>query len=153
VKERGQEPIWVVAVALIDEDGRVLMQRRPAGRQHGLLWEFPGGKVERGESGEAAAVRELAEELGVRLAVGALAPVGFASNRALNHVASGAASGAASGDERAVTLLLYAARAWDGAARALDGQELGWFAPVDVPDLAMPPLDYPLARALIGFLG
>ena len=136
-------PVWVVAVALLDAEGRVLMQRRPEGRQHGLLWEFPGGKIERGESGEAAAVREIAEELGLVLDAPALVPVGFASN---------GGEGRGEGAGRAVTLLLYAARAWRGAARALDGQTLDWFAPADVPGLAMPPLDYPLARALIGFV-
>ena len=73
-------PVWVAAVALLDGGGRVLMQRRPEGREHGGLWEFPGGKVEPGESGEMAARRELAEELGVVVEPADLAPVGFASN-------------------------------------------------------------------------
>ena len=129
--------IPVVAVALVGPDGRVMMARRPLGKQHGGLWEFPGGKVEAGEAPKAAAVREMAEELGVGLSLGDLEPVGFAE---------GEAGG------RTYVLLLYVCRAWAGAPQALEAEELGWFAPEAIPALAMPPLDYPLARALLRFL-
>lgn len=124
----------VVAVALIDEDGRVLMQRRPEGKQHAGLWEFPGGKVEPGESMAAAAVREIDEELGLALAADALAPVSFAES---------------GGAGRGIALLLFLARQWRGVPECRDASALGWFAPGDLDDLAMPPLDIPLAAALV----
>ena len=131
--------LTVVAVALIGADGRVLMQRRPEGKQHGDLWEFPGGKVEAGEAPVQAAVRELAEELGVGLVAEALHPVGFAENHAPDQ-------------PRAVVILLYACREWTGEPQCLDAQALAWETPHAVPELAMPPLDYPLAQALIRYL-
>ena len=124
----------VVAVALLGADGRVLMQRRRAERQHGGLWEFPGGKVEPGESLTAAATREIAEELGVHLRAEALEPVGFASPAAPDSVGP--------------VILLYACTQWDGEPVCLDAEEIGWFASDALPALAMPPLDYPLAQAL-----
>lgn len=127
----------VVAVALVDADGRVLLQQRPAGKQHGGLWEFPGGKVEAGEAPASAAVRELAEELGVALQVDSLVPVCFAESGA---------------GERPVVIMLYACRAWQGDPQCLDAQALAWEQPVAIPALAMPPLDYPLAQALIRHL-
>jgi len=126
--------IPVVAVALCGAEGLVLMARRPLDKQHGGLWEFPGGKVEVGEAPKEAAVRELAEELGVALAPEALEPVGFAEGEA---------------GERTYLLLLYRCRAWAGEPQALEAEELGWFAPEAIPMLAMPPLDYPLAQALL----
>ena len=122
---------WVVSVALRRVDGAVLMQRRRLDRAHGGLWEFPGGKVEPGESAEEACVRELAEELGVEIDTAVLDVVGFASDPA-----------------RRLVILLYTAARWRGEPRCLDGEEIGWFAPGDLARLAMPPLDYPLARAL-----
>ena len=127
----------VVAVALVDADGRVLLQQRPAGKQHGGLWEFPGGKVEAGEAPASAAVRELAEELGVALQVDSLVPVCFAESGV---------------GERPVVIMLYACRAWQGDPQCLDAQALAWEQPVAIPALAMPPLDYPLAQALIRHL-
>ena len=127
----------VVAVALVDADGRVLLQQRPAGKQHGGLWEFPGGKVEAGEAPASAAVRELAEELGVALQVDSLVPVCFAESGA---------------GERPVVIMLYACLAWQGDPQCLDAQALAWEQPVAIPALAMPPLDYPLAQALIRHL-
>ena len=124
----------VVAVALL-AGGRVLMQQRPVGKQHGGLWEFPGGKVEKGEGPRAAAVRELAEELGVAIAPGDLAEVGFAAH----EPGEGG---------RPLVILLYACQRWQGEPQALEAAAFGWFAPGAVGDLAMPPLDYPLARAL-----
>lgn len=121
----------VVAAALIAPDGRVCMQQRPLDKNHGGLWEFPGGKVEPGETPRAALVREIEEELGAQLAEGDLVPVGFAD---------GGAGG--------VVIALYACRRWSGSVRCLEGEAIGWFAPEDLAALAMPPLDYPLAEAL-----
>ena len=130
-----QGNMLVVAVALIGPDGRVLMQRRRLGRQHGGLWEFPGGKVEPGETLPSAAAREIAEELGVTLGAEMLEPVGFAVCTAV--------------DAAGPVILLFACTAWQGEPVCLDGEEIGWFAPEEVPTLAMPPLDYPLADALL----
>ena len=124
----------VVAVALMRGDGLVLMQRRRAGRQHGGLWEFPGGKVEAGESLTQAAAREIAEELGVAVLPEALAPVGFATN--------------GTGDSSGPVILLFACDEWTGDPACLDAEEIGWFAPDALANLPMPPLDYPLAQAL-----
>ncbi|HZU62836.1 MAG TPA: (deoxy)nucleoside triphosphate pyrophosphohydrolase [Novosphingobium sp.] len=124
-------PLLVVAVALLRAEGQVLMQQRPPGKAHAGLWEFPGGKLEAGESAEIAACREIAEELGVVLRPADLVPVGFASNGG------------------GLVILLYACRAWEGQPAALEGGDIGWFALVDVAGLAMPPLDYPLAEALL----
>lgn len=126
----------VVAVALMDGQGRVLLQQRPQDKQHGGLWEFPGGKVEAGEAPAQAAVRELAEELGVAVQAESLDPVCFAE----------------SAGARPVVIMLYACRAWQGDPRCLDAQALVWEQPAAIPALAMPPLDYPLARALIRYV-
>ncbi len=135
-------PLWrlVVAVALVRGDGRVLLQRRAAGGAHAGLWEFPGGKVEPGEAPETAAARELHEELGLVVAPAGLIPAGFAAEPA----------GAGAGACAATVIGLYSCRAWAGVPVAMAAAELGWFAPGAVPGLAMPPLDYPLARALLG---
>ena len=126
--------VLVVAVALQDPQGRVLMQRRAVGRQHAGLWEFPGGKVEPGESLPTALAREIAEELGLELDPAVLEPVGFAADTGAAGVP--------------LLILLYRAGSWAGTPRCLDAAELGWFALADLPGLAMPPLDYPLAAAL-----
>jgi 8-oxo-dGTP diphosphatase len=132
----------VVAVALIDDENRVLMQQRNLGGVHGGLWEFPGGKLEPGESPEHAAVRELAEELGIVLDIAALEPVGFASGRTASVAEGG------KGPARPLVILLYTARAWAGTPRPLEAADLCWCAPAGIAALAMPPLDYPLAEAL-----
>jgi len=128
-------PVLVSAVALLDDRRSILMQRRRSGAVHGGLWEFPGGKVEAGESPEAAAVREISEELAVAIDPGGLVPVGFASN--------------GPDGEWPLVILLYMCRRWSGAPQALDADEIGWFAPAELAGLAMPPLDYPLAEALV----
>jgi 8-oxo-dGTP diphosphatase len=129
--------VLVVAAALIDDAGRVLLQRRRLDRVHGGLWEFPGGKVEEGETAEAALIREIDEELGLRLDPAALEPLAFASDPAQPPA------------PRAPHLiLLYRCRCWQGEAQCRDGEEIAWFAPPDLAGLAMPPLDYPLARAV-----
>jgi 8-oxo-dGTP diphosphatase len=125
--------MMVVAVALIDADGRILVQQRPLGKAHGGLWEFPGGKVESGEVPEAALVRELREELGIDVAPDDLAPLTFASELLA---------------DRHLVLLLYRCRQWEGVARPLDAAALRW---VDVDDLAaldMPPADRPFVAVL-----
>lgn len=123
----------VVAAALIDRDGRVLVQLRPAGKAMAGLWEFPGGKVEPGETPEAALVRELEEELGIVVAEEALAPLTFAS---------------APLPGRHLLLLLYVCRAWGGVPQALDATALAWHTPAALRDLAMPPADLPFIAAL-----
>ena len=123
----------VVAAALIDGDGRVLVQQRPVDKQHGGLWEFPGGKVEPGERPEAALVRELAEELGISVETACLAPAAFASEPI---------------GERHLLLLLYVCRKWSGTPVATDGAALRWAKPVALHALAMPPADRPLVGLL-----
>lgn len=123
----------VVAAALIDADGRVLVQRRPAGKAMAGLWEFPGGKIESGETPEMALIRELREELGITVPIGCLAPATFAS----------AALG-----EKHLLLLLFVARKWHGVPRALDADALKWVYPAELHGLAMPPADVPLIGLL-----
>ena len=123
----------VVAVAMIDCEGRVLVQRRPAGKAMAGLWEFPGGKIEAGETPEAALVRELHEELGIVVEAGDLAPAVFASE---------------SLGARHLLLLLYVCRRWSGTPRALDAEELLWCLPGALHRLEMPPADLPLIRLL-----
>ena len=132
----------VVAVALIGADGRVLMQRRRLSRAHGGLWEFPGGKVEEGETLEQAVAREMAEELAVEIAPGALIPVGFASDPAQPPA-----------PRAPHVILLYLCRQWAGDPQCLDAEAIDWVAPDALRDLAMPPLDYPLAAALVRYCG
>jgi 8-oxo-dGTP diphosphatase len=122
----------VVAAVLTDTDGRVLMARRPAGKQHAGLWEFPGGKVELDETPAAALVRELREELGIEIDPDALVPIAFSE----------------SPSERHLVLLLYRCRAWRGEAHALDAAEIRWVAADELVCLDMPPADRPLAEAL-----
>jgi len=127
----------VAAVALIGKSGTILMQRRHFSSEHGGLWEFPGGKLESGESAEGAAIREIEEELGIVIAADSLEPVGFASG-----------PGASANGMRTIVILLYACRVWHGEPIARDAAAIGWYGIGDIAALAMPPLDYPLARAL-----
>lgn len=131
-------PLLVAAAALIAGDGRVLMQRRRLGSEHGGLWEFPGGKLEPGEAPESALVREIDEELGIALDRDALVPLAFASSTAGQAEA-----------EPGLVILLYTCRGWQGVPVCHDGEEIRWFAFDELAGLAMPPLDYPLAEALI----
>ena len=119
----------VVAAALVDGEGRVCLQQRPRDKQHGGLWEFPGGKVEPGEHPADALCREIAEELGAVLNVADLEPCGFAASEA-------------------VVILLYMCRQWQGDVQCLEAEALAWFATSEIPALPMPPLDYPLAEQL-----
>ena len=123
----------VVAVALVDDEGRVLVQRRPAGKSMAGLWEFPGGKVETGEVPEAALVRELGEELGVIVNPADLQAAAFASEPL---------------GGRQLLLLLYICRQWEGTPTALHAEELLWCRPDALYDLQMPPADLPLIGLL-----
>lgn len=123
----------VVAAALVDANGRVLVQQRPAGKQHAGLWEFPGGKVEPEETPEVALVRELAEELGIGVDGADLTAIGFASR----------AHG-----ERHLVLLLYRCCRWQGTPRAIEGGALAWSRVEALTDLPMPPADRDLVAAL-----
>ena len=114
----------IVAAALVDADGRVLVQQRAAGRAMAGLWEFPGGKIERGESAETALVRELKEELGISTETACLAPAGFGT--------------APIEDGRQLLLLLYVCRKWSGIPKALDAAALRWVRPLELHDLPIP---------------
>jgi 8-oxo-dGTP diphosphatase len=127
----------VVAAALIDDEGRVLVQQRPPGAAMAGLWEFPGGKIELGETPEAALVRELAEELVIDVDAASLMPCGFASE--------------ALGD-RHLLLLLYLVRDWSGTPQPLQASALQWLKPATLHDVPMPPADAPLVTQLEHFL-
>jgi len=137
VSNAGSGLLLVVAAALVDSAGRVLVQQRPPGKPMADLWEFPGGKVESGEVPEAALARELAEELGIDVAQDALAPIAFASE---------GLSG------RHLLLLLYVARAWAGTPEPRHASALRWVRPAEMRPLAMPPADVPLVDALARLL-
>jgi len=128
--------LLVVAAALTDPQGRILVQRRPPGKAMAGLWEFPGGKVEPGEAPEAALVRELAEELGVTVAAEDLTPLAFAT---------------APVGGRTLLLLLYRCGRWQGEPMPLDADTLDWRRPAGLRDLAMPPADLPFIDALEAF--
>ena len=123
----------VTAVALIDGDGRVLVQQRPEGKPMAGLWEFPGGKIEPGETPEAALIRELREELGIETQTACLAPATFAIEALGN---------------RHLLLLLYICRKWKGIPQAIEAQALKWVRPVELHSLPMPPADKPLIGIL-----
>jgi 8-oxo-dGTP diphosphatase len=129
--------VLVAAVALVDADGRVLISKRPEGKQLGGLWEFPGGKVEAGERPEAALIRELKEELAIDVAESCLAPFTFASHAY---------------DDFHLLMPLYVCRRWQGTVRGAEGQELAWVRPLRLRDYAMPPADIPLIPHLIDLL-
>jgi 8-oxo-dGTP diphosphatase len=123
----------VVAAALVDADGRILLQQRPAASSMAGLWEFPGGKIEPGETPEQALIRELREELAISVDQACLAPAAFAS--------------AALGD-RHLLLLLYVCRKWRGTPEPLAADALRWVRPAQMHGLAMPPADVPLIGLL-----
>ncbi len=127
----------VVAVALVDADGRILVQQRPEGKPMAGLWEFPGGKVEPGETPEAALIRELEEELGIVVPVACLAPATFASHPI---------------GARHLVLLLYVCRKWQGRVEARHASALKWVRPVELYALDMPPADAPLIGLLEALL-
>ena len=129
--------LLVSAVALIDADGRVLLAQRPEGKSMAGLWEFPGGKVEDGETPEAALIRELHEELGIETWNSCLAPLTFASH---------------SYDSFHLLMPLFACRKWEGIARPNEGQTLKWVSPKNLRDYPMPPADIPLIPILRDWL-
>ena len=129
----GLPTVLVSAVALIDRDGRVLLAQRPAGKRMAGLWEFPGGKIDTGETPEAALIRELGEELGIDTAESCLAPLTFASH---------------SYDDFHLLMLAYVCRKWTGTPRPLEGGELAWVRASRLRDYEMPPADIPLIPVL-----
>ncbi len=129
--------VLVSAVALIDRDGRVLLAERPTGKSMAGLWEFPGGKVERGETPEAALIRELDEELGIDTWESCLAPLTFASH---------------SYDDFHLLMPLFACRKWEGTPMSREGQRLAWVRPAALRDYPMPPADIPLIPILRDWL-
>ncbi len=136
--ESAAKPLLLVAAcALVDADGRVLLAQRPEGKSMAGLWEFPGGKVEPGETPEDTLIRELAEELGIEVKPACLAPLTFASH---------------SYEAMHLLMPLYICRRWDGTARPLEGQILAWVEPKRLRTYPMPPADEPLIPALIDLL-
>ncbi|NCT11229.1 MAG: 8-oxo-dGTP diphosphatase MutT [Rhodobacterales bacterium] len=129
--------VLVSAVALIDSDGRVLLAQRPEGKSLAGLWEFPGGKVEPGETPEAALIRELREELGIDTVASCLAPLTFASH---------------SYPDFHLLMPLFACRRWQGIPVAQEGQMLKWVQARDLRDYPMPPADIPLIPILRDWL-
>lgn len=123
----------VSAAAMIDADGRVLVQRRPAGKAMAGMWEFPGGKLEPGETPEAALIRELDEELGIMVEASCLAPAVFASEPA---------------GERHLLMLLFVLRKWRGVPEPRAASALAWRRPIELHGLEMPPADRPLIGLL-----
>jgi len=125
--------IIVVAVALLDRDGRVLVAQRPKGKNMEGLWEFPGGKVEGGETPEAALIRELKEELAIEVEESCLAPLSFSSE-----------------DSGGFHLLmpLFVCRKWGGIPKPMEQQSVRWVSPANLSDLEMPSADRPLAAQL-----
>ncbi|MEG6507726.1 8-oxo-dGTP diphosphatase MutT [Methyloligella sp. 2.7D] len=131
--ETQQKLVTVAACVLVDADGLVLLAKRPEGRPLAGLWEFPGGKVDAGETPEAALVRELREELGIEVAEEDLTPLTFVSH-----------------GYPAFHLLMpiYRCGRWRGEVAGLEGQELAWVRPDGLGGYAMPPADEPLKESL-----
>jgi 8-oxo-dGTP diphosphatase len=125
--------LLVVACALVDPDGRVLLAKRPPGKPLAGLWEFPGGKIEPGETPEAALIRELKEELDIEITGKCLAPLSFTSH---------------SYPEFHLLMPLYVCRRWDGDIAPQQGQQLAWVRAQKLADYAMPPADEPLKAVL-----
>jgi 8-oxo-dGTP diphosphatase len=134
----GAEPqplpvVLVVAVALVDADGRVLLAQRPPSKSMAGLWEFPGGKVQQDEAPEAALIRELKEELGIDVTAACLAPFTFASHRY---------------EKFHLLMPLYVCRRWQGTPLARESQRLAWVRPAKLDQYQMPPADKPLVAML-----
>jgi len=125
--------LLVAAAALIDVDGRVLLAQRPEGKAMAGLWEFPGGKIEPGETPEAALIRELDEELGINTVSSCLAPIAFASHGY---------------DDFHLLLMLYACRRWQGVVTPRENNDVIWVRPNRLRQYPMPPADEPLIAML-----
>ncbi|HBU98262.1 MULTISPECIES: 8-oxo-dGTP diphosphatase MutT [Thalassospira] len=132
-----EKTVFVSAVALVDADHRVLIAQRPEGKSMAGLWEFPGGKVEAGETPEMALVRELKEELGIDITESCLAPFTFASFTY---------------DDFHLMMPLYLCRVWKGDITPMENQQVKWVRPVRLGDYPMPPADVPLVAMLRDFL-
>ena len=130
--------VLVVAVVLVDPDGRVLIAKRPEGKAMAGLWEFPGGKVDPGETPEAALIRELKEELGVDTAESCLAQLTFASHAY---------------DDFHLLMPLYVCRRWKGIVTPQEGQEVTWVRPMRLSDYPMQPADKPLIAMIRDIIG
>ena len=126
--------VLVSAVALFDVDGRVLLTQRPEGKTLAGLWEFPGGKVESGETPEAALRREIQEELGVDICENCSSPLTFVSHKY---------------EDFHLLMLLYVCRKWTGIPQSLEGQKLTWKFPHEMSAMPMPPADVPLVATLV----
>lgn len=129
--------VLVSAVALIDKDGRVLIAQRPAGKSMAGLWEFPGGKIEAGETPEQALIRELHEELGIDTWSSCLAPLTFASHAYADFH---------------LLMPLFACRKWEGQPQSKEGQTLKWVRANELRQYPMPPADIPLIPILRDWL-
>ncbi len=129
--------ILVAAVALFDTDGRVLIAQRPEGKSMAGLWEFPGGKVEKHETPEAALIRELKEELAVDTVESCLAPFTFASHAY---------------DDFHLLMPLYVCRKWEGRVTPMENQQIKWVMPMRLGDYPLPPADKPLIAMLRDYL-
>ena len=129
--------VLVVAAALIDVDGRVLLAQRPKGKSMEGLWEFPGGKIDASEQPEEALIRELKEELGIAVKAACLAPLTFASHAY---------------DDFHLLMPLYVCRKWEGFVQPLDGQTLKWIWAKELRSYPMPPADAPLIPYLMDLL-
>jgi len=130
--------LLVVAAALVDTDGRVLVAQRPQGKALAGLWEFPGGKIDPGERPEQALARELAEELGIDACVSCMQPLAFASHAY---------------EDFHLLMPLFVCRRWDGIATPREGQSIRWTRVRELRSLPMPPADAPLIDPLIRLLG
>lgn len=137
VVAKGKRLLLVAACALVDADGRVLLAQRPEGKQLAGLWEFPGGKVEPGETPEQCLIRELQEEIGIETDIPCLAPLTFASH---------------SYDDFHLLMPLFVCRRFRGIAQPKEGQALKWVRPKQMRDYPMPPADAPLIQFLIDLL-
>lgn len=136
-KPRAVKLVTVAAVALIDPDNRVLLSQRPSHKPLGGLWEFPGGKVEPGETPEGTLIRELREELGIEVPRRCLSPLTFASH---------------SYPDFHILMPLYLCRNWEGEPEPLEGQTLAWVRPDRLREYPMPDADLPLIPILLDWL-